>query len=66
MTPAGVEPATSRFVAQHLNHCATAVPSNNMERHFKLVSQIRSWYSWQCTSMYVTFVQNKIWKLVSS
>ena len=26
MTPAGIEPATFRFVAQHLNHCATAVP----------------------------------------
>jgi len=25
MTPAGIEPATSRFVTQHLNHCATAV-----------------------------------------
>ena len=24
MTPAGVEAATFRFVAQHLNHCATA------------------------------------------
>ena len=24
MTPAGIEPATFRFVAQHLNHCATA------------------------------------------
>ena len=22
----GIEPATFRFVAQHLNHCATAVP----------------------------------------
>jgi len=22
LTPAGIEPATSRFVAQHLNHCA--------------------------------------------
>ena len=37
MTPAGIEPATLRFVAQHLNHCATAVPrtylqfSNNVE-----------------------------------
>jgi len=28
MTPAGIEPATLRFVAQHLNHCATAVSSN--------------------------------------
>jgi len=26
MTPAGIEPATFRFVAQHLNHCVTAVP----------------------------------------
>ena len=26
MTPTGIEPATFRFVAQHLNHCATAVP----------------------------------------
>ena len=23
MTPAGIEPATFRFVAQHLNHCAS-------------------------------------------
>jgi len=26
LTPAGIEPATFRFVAQYLNHCATAVP----------------------------------------
>ena len=26
MTPAGIEPATFRFVAQHLKHCVTAVP----------------------------------------
>ena len=26
VTPAGTEPATFRFVAQHLNHCATAAP----------------------------------------
>ena len=26
MTPAGIEPATFRFLAQHLNHCATVVP----------------------------------------
>ena len=25
MTPAGIKPATFWFVAQHLNHCATAV-----------------------------------------
>jgi len=27
MTPSGIEPATFRFVAQHLNHCVTAVAS---------------------------------------
>jgi len=26
MTPSGIEPTTIRFVAQHHNHCATAVP----------------------------------------
>jgi len=26
MTPAGIEPATFRFVAQHLNHCVTGLP----------------------------------------
>jgi hypothetical protein len=26
MTQSEIEPATFRFVAQHLNHCATAVP----------------------------------------
>jgi hypothetical protein len=30
LTPAGIEPATFRTVAQHLNHCATAVPSREM------------------------------------
>ena len=28
LTPAGIEPATFRFVAQHINHCATAVPTS--------------------------------------
>ena len=27
LTPAGIEPATFRFVGQNLNHCATVVPS---------------------------------------
>jgi len=41
MTPAGIEPATFQFVAQHLNQCATAVPhklqlsDENGNRHIK-------------------------------
>ena len=30
MTLAGIEPATFRFVAQHLNHCATPVPDGSV------------------------------------
>jgi hypothetical protein len=30
MTPSGIEPATFRFVAQSLNHCATAVPQKQV------------------------------------
>ena len=26
MIPAGIEPATFRFVTEYLHHCATAVP----------------------------------------
>ena len=30
VTPSGIEPATFWFVAQHLNHCATAVPQRSI------------------------------------
>ena len=32
MTPSGIESATFRFAAQHLNHCATAVPRDQVYR----------------------------------
>ena len=35
MTPAGIETATFRFVAQHLNHCATAVTESTGTVHYK-------------------------------
>ena len=50
MTPSGIEPETFRFVAGHLNHCATAVPLLNgywgyftgySGRDMKLTSSLR-------------------------
>jgi len=44
MTPTGIEPATFRFVAQYLNHCATAVPELYLylkENHENLI-----WNNW--------------------
>ena len=35
MTPSGIEPATFRFVAQHLNHCAAAVPTKQLHTESK-------------------------------
>ena len=32
MTPDGIEPANFRFVVQHLNRCATAVPTRDSTR----------------------------------
>ena len=36
MTPAGIEAATFRFVSQHLNHCAIAVPLQNNPNEIKI------------------------------
>jgi len=49
MTPPGIEPATFLFVAQHLNHCATAVPhtkrvtSKSLSIPFFRDAKLRSW-----------------------
>ena len=39
LTPAGIEPGTFRFVAQHLNHCDTAPPPlcQILDRNFYLL-----------------------------
>jgi len=44
MTPAGIELGTFRFVAQHLNHYATAVPCR-----YGYVAKFTSWlqYHWE-------------------
>ena len=43
MTPAGIEPATFRFVAQHLNHSVTAVP--NLRYVFRKITNIPTIYT---------------------
>ena len=49
MTPSGIKPATFRFVAQHLNHCATAVPhSPTVDLHVRwnrVTADTRSLYT---------------------
>ena len=42
MTPSRIEPATFRFVVQHLNHCATAVSQivNNTKTYFRCLRKV--------------------------
>ena len=48
MTTAGIEPATFRFVAQHLNHCATAVPLVDITYVPCLFVDLKPFYCWDC------------------
>ena len=40
LTPAAIEPATFRFVAQHFNHCATAVNRSEYNEYFLRVKVV--------------------------
>jgi hypothetical protein len=40
MAPSGIEPATFWFIAQYLNHCATAVPHNIIVILIKLCASV--------------------------
>ena len=54
MTPVGIEPATFRFVAQHLNHCATAVPDDKYYKQEK-VSRCSLCQVYEETDDYITY-----------
>ena len=41
LTPAGIESAIFRFVAQHLNHCAAVVPDNIWYTSFSVLPSLR-------------------------
>ena len=43
MTSSGIEPATFRIVAQHLNHCVTAVPTSKDGTIWKWCERMWSW-----------------------
>ena len=58
MTPAGIETATFRFVAQHLNHCATAVPGSvNYSIYISVVQCIYSWSNTRKANISVKFTE---------
>jgi len=46
MKPFGIEPATFRLVAQHLNHCTTAVPDLDLQNNtLNMLAGLLSRYS---------------------
>ena len=47
MTLSGIEPATFRFVAQHLNHCATAVFLSIYVHKIICSKSATGWFQWQ-------------------
>ena len=54
LTPAGIEPATFRFVAQHLNHCATTVPlptctPANNHCNKQSIGSAEACFDWYCS-----------------
>jgi len=51
LTPAGIEPATFRFVAQHLNHCATGVTSRVKIFIFYLLKDNSAPWSYLCINL---------------
>ena len=70
MTPSGIEPATFRFVVQHLNHCATAVPRIvHLDGFIYEMTQTCSWRKttceWKHLQMYICWYIILIISLIS-
>jgi len=66
MTPSGIEPATFRFAAQNLNHCATAVPrySGNISNLTEaLRKDLKEVQRWDCRSS-VTLLRSSFYRRI--
>jgi len=57
ITPAGIEPATFRFVSQQLNHCATAIPTQYLEVQYAYLRK---------TAYFCVFTSNKRFSLAKT
>jgi hypothetical protein len=51
--PSGIEPATFRFVAQYLSHCATAVPPCIQKYTSKIISRIVLMFNHSCAPNFI-------------
>jgi len=62
MTPSGIESAAFRFVAQHLNHCATAVLQLCTEESFVASVLVLNFYSLlpKISSLFVSHASSSI------
>ena len=54
IAPSGIEPATFRFVAQHLNHCATAVTTHLLVVRWICVSNLVRRREWSNSAQFRT------------
>ena len=70
LTTAGIEPTSFRFLAQYLNHCATAVPIIYIELQNVPFSnyfiKISLFLSRMCLSISTFLAVSMLWHLISS
>ena len=71
MTLAGIEPATFRFVAQHLKRCATAIPrwlkSSEYEADHELPqnAEVKDECSYTCIPPHALMIRRGIYSFLS-
>ena len=71
MTPAGIEPAPFRFLAQQLNHCATAVPygyiyiytytHTHTHLYIYIYTKSELWHHWIEINYIYLLLKRKLW-----